>query len=151
EAMLAGGLRFDALVEPRHLPMLARFAERWPDLPIVIDHAAKPFAAERKLDPWRDDIAALGALGLHCKLSGLRTEQAAGQSADELTPYVEHLVATFSRRLMWGSDWPVIRLAGDDWRRWYKDALRLAAQAGADPAQLFSGAATDFYGLESRP
>ena len=149
EAMLAAGLRFDALVQPRHLPMLARFAERWPDLPIVIDHAAKPYAADRKLDPWRDEIAALAARGVYCKLSGLRTEQAAGQTAVELMPYVEHLVATFGNRLMWGSDWPVVHLAGDDWRRWYDDAVHLATLAGADLDQLFSGAATDFYALES--
>jgi L-fuconolactonase len=149
EAILAAGLRFDALVQPRHLPMLARVAERWPDVPIVIDHAAKPYAADRKLDPWRDEIAALAARGLYCKLSGLRAEQAAGQTADELMPYVEHLVATFGSRLMWGSDWPVVHLAGDGWRRWYDDAVRLATRAGADLARLFSGAATDFYALES--
>jgi len=73
EAVQAAGLRLDALVEPRHLPMLARFAARWPDLPIVIDHAAKPSAADTILDPWRNDIARLGGLGLYCKLSGLRT------------------------------------------------------------------------------
>ncbi|MGJ3629643.1 amidohydrolase family protein [Sphingomonas sp. MMS24-JH45] len=58
--------------------MLARFAARWPDLPIVVDHAAKLFAARGELDPWRDDITRLADLGVHCKLSGLRTEQGPG-------------------------------------------------------------------------
>jgi L-fuconolactonase len=147
-AMLAAGLRLDALVQPRHLPMLSRFARRWPDLPIVIDHAAKPAAAHATLDPWRDAIAALADLGLHCKLSGLRTEQAPGQPADALSPYVAHLVEAFGARLMWGSDWPVVLLSGDDWRRWHADATRLADAAGADPDQLFAGAAIAFYGLE---
>ncbi len=97
EALQATGLRLDALVQPRHLPMLARFVERWPDLPIVIDHAAKPHAARAILDPWRDDIARLGGLGLYCKLSGLRTEQATGRPAADLIPYVEHLVHVFRR------------------------------------------------------
>ena len=52
-AMVAAGLRFDALIQPRHLPMLRAFAARWPDLPIVIDHGAKPRIAQRELDPWR--------------------------------------------------------------------------------------------------
>ncbi|WP_010215853.1 amidohydrolase family protein [Sphingomonas sp. PAMC 26621] len=147
EAMRVEGLRLDALVQPRHLPMLARFAARWPDLPIVIDHAAKPDAARMTLDPWRGDIAALGGLGLSCKLSGLRTEQAPGQPAEALMPYVAHLVETFGARLMWGSDWPVVRLSGDDWRRWHDDARHLAARAGADLDQLFGGAAIAFYGL----
>lgn len=146
-AMQAAGLRLDALVQPRHLPMLARFVERWPDLPIVIDHAAKPFAAAGTLDPWREDIAALAGLGVHCKLSGLRTEQAPGQPASDLAPYVAHLVETFGPRLMWGSDWPVVLLSGDDWRRWHDDALRMARDAGADIDRLFHDAAVDFYAL----
>jgi L-fuconolactonase len=148
EAMQAANLRLDALIQPRHLPMLARFAARWPDLPIVIDHAAKPNAAAGLLDPWSEDIAALADLGLHCKLSGLRTEQALGQPADDLKPYVEHLVAAFGDRLMWGSDWPVLLLAGDDWCRWHADAARLAASAGADIDRLFRGAAASFYALK---
>ena len=147
-AMQAAGLRLDALVQPRHLPMLARFVERWPDLPIVIDHAAKPFAATGTLDPWREHIATLAGLGVQCKLSGLRTEQAPGQPADDLAPYVAHLVEAFGPRLMWGSDWPVVRLSGDDWRRWHDDALRMARAVGADIDRLFHGAAVDFYGLE---
>ncbi|WP_442678060.1 amidohydrolase family protein [Sphingomonas sp. ASY06-1R] len=147
EAMQAAGLRLDALVQPRHLPMLARFATRWPDLSIVIDHAAKPYAATAILQPWADEIAVLAGLGIHCKLSGLRTEQAADQPADALKPYVEHLVAAFGERLMWGSDWPVLLLAGDSWSRWYADAARLAADAGANADQLFRGAAMNFYAL----
>jgi L-fuconolactonase len=149
EAMIAHGLRFDALIEPRHLPTLARLAARWPALPIVIDHGAKPRAARGELEPWRADIARLAENpAVHCKLSGLRTEQAPGQPADALRPYVEHLVALFGPRLMWGSDWPVLLHAGDDYRDWIAAAERLAAPA--DPAardSLFSGAAARFYDL----
>ena len=148
EAMVANGLRLEALVQPRHLPMLVRLAERWPDLAIVIDHAAKPRADLGLLDPWRAEIGALAELGLYCKLSGLRTEQAIGQPADALMPYVDHLVASFGDRLMWGSDWPVLWLAGDSWQRWFEDSLSMATRAGADIGRLFAGAATDFYALE---
>jgi L-fuconolactonase len=148
EAIQTAGLRLDALIQPRHLTMLAKFAARWPSLPIVIDHAAKPFAAAGLVQPWADEIAALADLGLHCKLSGLRTEQVPGQPADALAPYVDHLVIAFGDRLMWGSDWPVLLLAGDDWHCWHADATRLAAQAGADPDCLFREAAARFYALD---
>jgi L-fuconolactonase len=148
-AMIDHDLRLDALVQPRHLPMLAQFAARWPRLPIVIDHAAKPFAATGELDPWRRDIAALAELGIWCKLSGLRTEQGEGQPADALQPYVDHLVACFGDRLMWGSDWPVLHLSGDDYATWYADARRLARLPdGTATERLFAGAATEFYGLD---
>lgn len=150
EAMLAHGVRFDALIQPRHLPVMARFAERWPDLPIVIDHGAKPFAAEGILDPWRDELAALaGYPQIWCKLSGLRTEQARGQAADALAPYVAHILACFGGRTMWGSDWPVLLHSGDSYSDWVDDVLRLAGELDeAGRERLFAGAVRAFYGLE---
>jgi L-fuconolactonase len=149
EAMIAHRLRFDALVLPRHLRPLHAFARRWPELPIVIDHAAKPFAARGELDPWRDEIAALAALpNVWCKLSGLRTEQAPGQAADALAPYVDHLTRHFAGRLMWGSDWPVLLHAGDSYGDWVAAARALAAPADeAQETELFHGAAARFYGI----
>lgn len=147
-AMRDHGLRFDALIQPRHLPMLARFADRWPDLPIVIDHAAKPKAAAGELDPWREQIAALAARGVWCKLSGLRTEQAPAQSASELRPYVAWLVEHFGERLMWGSDWPVLLMSGDSYSDWVAVARELAGVEGASRDRLFRGAAAEFYGIE---
>ncbi|MEQ7874469.1 amidohydrolase family protein [Sphingomonas sp. ASV193] len=144
-AMYEAGLCFDALVQPRHLPALAAFAARWPGLPIVIDHGAKPHAAAGTLDPWRDDMARLADAGCWCKLSGLRTEQAPGQSADSLAPYVDALLRLFGDRLMWGSDWPVLHMAGDRYADWLGEARRLAG--AADAARLFGGAAAAFYGV----
>lgn len=144
EAMLAHDLRFDALIQPRHLKPLHAFAARWPELKIVIDHAAKPFAARNELDPWREEIAALAELpNLWCKLSGLRTEQAQGQPAAELSPYVEHLVARFAGKLMWGSDWPVLLHAGDSYADWVRAARDMAKSD--DEAALFEGTARSFY------
>ncbi|MDN5786180.1 amidohydrolase, partial [Pseudorhodobacter sp.] len=53
-------LTFDALVLPQHLQALHRFANGNPDLPIVIDHAAKPALAAATSDLrhklWRDGM-----------------------------------------------------------------------------------------------
>lgn len=149
QAMIANGLRFDALVEPRHLPALARFARQWPGLPIVIDHGGKPDAANLMLDPWRDDMAALASLpNVWCKLSGLRTQQRQGQDAALLAPYVTHILACFGARTMWGSDWPVLLHMGDSYADWIEDALMLAGDIGeAGSSRLLEGAAREFYGL----
>jgi L-fuconolactonase len=148
-ALLAHGLRFDALVEPRHLPALVRFAQSWPQLQIVIDHAGKPDAANFSQDPWRDDLAALARLpNVWCKLSGLRTQQAQGQDAAALAPYVAHLLDCFGARAMWGSDWPVLLHMGDSYADWIDDTLALVGDmAAADRSRLFEGAAREFYGL----
>jgi L-fuconolactonase len=149
DAMIAHRLRFDALVQPRHLTALAVFAGRWPELAIVIDHGAKPDVANGGLDPWRDDIARLAALpNVHCKLSGLRTEQGSGQAADALEPYVRHLVGQFGDRLMWGSDWPVLLDTGDGYADWVAAAEALARPVDeAARTMLFRGSAARFYGL----
>jgi L-fuconolactonase len=149
EAMIDHCLSFDALVLPRHLPHLLAFAQRWPDLSIVIDHGAKPAIAAGTLDPWRADIAALAAQpNVFCKLSGLLTEAAPGQSPTALAPYVAHLVQAFGpARLMWGSDWPVLDLAGDYavWRMLAQDLSGLSNPA--DLAALFGETARRFYRL----
>jgi L-fuconolactonase len=49
---------------------------------------------------------------------------------------------------MWGSDWPVLLLAGDRYTDWVADAERLAAPADeAARRSLFHDAAVRFYGL----
>ena len=148
EAMIANGLRFDALVFTRHLPNLASFAERWPDLPIVIDHMAKPPIARGEIDDWSREMARLAALpNVMCKLSGLFTEMADGQARDLLRPYVERVCGLFGpERLMWGSDWPVINLAGD-MAEWHALAAELTGFDDAGRALLFGGTAAQFYGI----
>lgn len=146
EAMIAADLSFDALVKPRHLPAMLELVRRWPDLRVVIDHGAKPEIAAGGLDPWREQMAALAARpGVHCKLSGLLTEAGAAPTADAVAPYAKHLIEVFAPdRLMWGSDWPVLNLAGDypSWRAmceaWVPSEQRLA---------LFGETARRFYRL----
>lgn len=149
EAMVAHGLRFDALVFPRHLPHLRRFAQRWPTLPIVIDHGAKPPIASRQLDPWRAEIELFAALpNVMCKLSGLFTEMAPEQEREALLPYVRHLAQIFGPdRLMWGSDWPVILLAGG-YAEWFELAGEMSGFDIIGRAALFGGTAARFYGIQ---
>jgi L-fuconolactonase len=121
EAMLDHGLVFDALVRPLHLSRLLVLADRHPDLPIVIDHCAKPRIRDGLFEPWASDMQALARRGnVYVKLSGLATEAAAGWSHQALAPYVRLVMRAFgSGRLLWGSDWPVLNLAGD-YESWIK-------------------------------
>lgn len=149
EAMVQHGLRFDALIQPRHLPILLEFARRWPKLPIVIDHGAKPHIPRGEMEPWQAQLAELSLLpNIYCKLSGLRTEQTTGAPSAELEPYIRALVASFPGRLMWGSDWPVLLHARDSYADWLQCALRYAGMRDEEQLDsLFSGAAREFYGL----
>jgi L-fuconolactonase len=148
DAMAAHGLSLDALVLTRHLPHLLTLARRRPELAIVIDHGAKPPIAAGDGDgAWARGIEALAALPqVFCKLSGLLTEAGPGQGGEALSPYVAHLVAAFGpARLMWGSDWPVLNLAGDyaGWLALAKDLSGLTDPA--ELAALLGGTCRRFY------
>lgn len=151
------GLRLDALITPRHLPVVEELARRVPSLPIVIDHCAKPVFDGTDPGPdWRRGIDALAAHPqVFCKLSGLANEFGPGWSADTLRPVFDHVLWAFGpERLMWGSDWPVLELAGT-YADWLQVAQTLcAALSDADRAQVFGQTAVRFYDLtakEQRP
>jgi L-fuconolactonase len=49
---------------------------------------------------------------VHCKVSGLLTEAGDRTRPADLLPYVQAVWTAFGpARLLWGSDWPVLRLA----------------------------------------
>lgn len=153
-AMSRCGLTFDALVHPQHLAALETLGWRHPDLPVVIDHGAKP-----KLQAWRGNAAAMAAwrddmrrLARHpqvfCKLSGLLTEAGTDWQESDLLPAMQSLLEIFGpSRLIWGSDWPVMTLAGDyaDWMRLSEQVL--AGLTADEKEQIFSRNAVGFYRL----
>lgn len=147
KALAREGLRLDVPARPRHLPLLAELAERHPALAVVIDHGAKPAIARGEFAGWARDIAQVARDTLvFCKLSGLATEASAGWTDEELRPYVDHLVACFGPdRLMWGSDWPVVELAGG-FGRWRDTCLRLLPPDLH--AAVMGETARAFYGLD---
>jgi L-fuconolactonase len=114
-AMAMQGLVFDALVTPRHLASLRTLAMRHADLSIVVDHGAKPEIGDGLAQPWADDIAAFAKCpNVRVKLSGLMTELRPRHSPDALMVHARHLLQCFGpERVMFGSDWPVLNLAGD--------------------------------------
>jgi L-fuconolactonase len=120
DAMMQLDLSFDALIYPRHLPVIAEVARRFPKLKIVVDHGAKPAIAAGEIDAWRAEMATVARFpNIYCKVSGLLTEAGPNWRAAQLASYVAHLHACFgAERLMWGSDWPVLNLSAD-YQQWW--------------------------------
>ncbi len=150
EAMLACGLTFDALVKPLHLSRVLVLAARYPALRIVVDHGAKPDIAGRQWGGWATGIAELARMPqVFCKLSGLWNEAAPGSDAKGLGQYIRHLVACFGPdRIMWGSDWPVLELAGS-YCAWHAAACELVPHVKYP--QVFVQVARHAYRLEGWP
>ena len=149
-ALIERDLCFDALVRSAHLPYLLKCLTRHPDLRAVVDHGAKPNVANGEWQPWADSIAAIASqTSAYCKVSGLITEVSDMQTYDDIMPYLNHLLDIFGpERLIWGSDWPVLNLAGD-YKSWHDAAVnRLVVLSEADQNRIFGSNAIEFYGLK---
>ena len=112
-------LTFDFLARPNNLIYIPKIMNLVPNLRAVLDHIGKPEIAEKKIQPWLNDIRKISSIdNVFCKLSGMITE--ANQKnwrVEDLKPYVHHVLSLFGAdRIMFGSDWPVCTLAGQ-----YKD------------------------------
>lgn len=155
------GGRFDALVKPQQLDALLRFVRRHPELPVIVDHAAKPALAEgwkgEWAEPWRRRMAELARHPqVSCKFSGLLTEAAPDAlrthraRVDTLRPVWDHLLETFGPgRLLWGSDWPVLTLAAD-YDAWVEASAELIDELGRDDRMgVWLGNAVRVYDLRT--
>ncbi|MFD3451164.1 amidohydrolase family protein [Streptomyces sp. NPDC058691] len=149
-AVADAGLVYDLVVLAEQLPSAAKAAALLPDLVFVLDHLGKPPIAAGTLRPWADDVRALAALpNAVCKLSGMVTEADWDSwTAAGLAPYADTVLEAFGPdRLMFGSDWPVSRLAAS-----YAEVVGAARTLtdGLAPAErdaVFSGTARRVYGL----
>ena len=146
EAIIAHDLTFDALGFPVHLPRFHEIFTRYPKMRAVIDHGMKPVIRNGEFDQWAKAIASIAeTTSVYCKLSGLANEAGTDWTPQSLAPYIEHLLKIFGpNRLMWGSDWPVLELAGS-YDNWLATARSLIPHADA-PA-IFGGTAARFYRL----
>jgi L-fuconolactonase len=81
-----------------------------------------------------------------CKLSGLVTEAAKDWHVSDLRDPVDHALACFgAQRMLWGSDWPVVNLAGG-YDRWFAAAESLlAGLSGDERSAIFGGNAARVY------
>jgi len=151
-AIAERGLRLDALILPRHLDVTAQVAQALPNLPIVIDHCAKPVIASGADagDEWREGMARLAACpNVFCKISGLANEAGTHWCVVGLQGVVDHVLAEFgATRLMWGSDWPVLNLVGSyaTWRD--ASAQLLSGLSTSQQTAVYGQTAIEFYGLE---
>lgn len=141
---------FDLLFYVKHLHHAATLAEQLPNLPMVIDHLAKPHIRDGRMDDWLPEFQSAARYpNIFCKLSGMITE-ADWQSwtARDLQPYVEAALEAFGpERLMFGSDWPVCELAGS-----YSGVLAaldqtLGSISEGDRQMIFGETAKQFYRL----
>lgn len=141
---------YDILVHQQQLPELIQFVNHFPAQAFVIDHCAKPAIKSKEMASWKHNMQVLAQYpNVYGKLSGLLTE-ANWQHwrKEEIYPYLDAVFESFGTdRLMFGSDWPVLLLAGayTEWKNLIYTYVQQFSKK--EQAQIFTDNATTFYKL----
>lgn len=144
------GYTYDILIYPDQLKYTVEFVQEFPAQLFVLDHLAKPYIKDRKIEEWKKDIQKLAAFeNVYCKISGMVTEADWDNWViQDFSSYLEVVVEAFGmKRVMYGSDWPVCLVAAS-----YDQVLGLVqnffSKFSQDEQNLFFGMnAAKFYNL----
>lgn len=144
------GLPFDLVLHPGQLGMAAQVVAAHPRVQFVLDHLGKPPIGSADLSEWTRGIADLAALpNIVAKISGLTIEgDRRSWSTEDLRDPIELALELFGPdRLMFGSDWPLVRLSGG-YTKWLRAAVSLVGALDPDQvSEIFGGTAVRVYGL----
>ena len=107
------GFTYDILVFPHQLGTVLEFVRLFPKQKFVIDHLAKPYIKAGYYDGWSALMRAIAKHeNVYCKVSGMVTEADwRGWKQEDFRPYIDLVTEAFgTKRLLFGSDWPVCLL-----------------------------------------
>lgn len=144
------GFTYDVLIFPDQLKYARELVKTFPGQKFVVDHIAKPDIKTGSSIDWEKDIRALADHeNVFCKISGMVTEADWERwKKEDFTPYIDTVVKAFGTgRIMYGSDWPVCRVAAS-----YSKMLEIVSQyfsrfSATEQAAFFGGNASSFYHL----
>mgnify|MGYP000707402700 FL=1 len=107
---------YDILVFPHQLGSVLEFVKKFPHQKFVIDHIAKPYIKDGYFEGWATMVTAIGKHeNVSCKMSGMVTEADFNTwTPEQIHPYMDTALEAFgSKRILFGSDWPVCLVAGN--------------------------------------
>jgi len=105
------GIAVNVLAGPEHLPAVAQMAERFPAVPILIDHFAHPRLSEPPADLAEPLLGLARFPGVYVKLSGYYYFSREPFPYHDCWDLARAVYDAFGpRRLVWGSDFPHVLL-----------------------------------------
>lgn len=143
-------LSLDLSIKPFQAEETIAMIERNPENKFILDHLGKPGIKNDGFGEYKKYISRFAQFpNLGAKLSGLITEADwQNWNIDTIRPYFEFAVEKFgTKRLVFGSDWPVVLLAGS-LKEWLHAALELASNCTQQERDdLFYNNAKKYYGI----
>tara|TARA_R110002050_G_scaffold261556_1_gene401646 strand:- start:137613 stop:138449 length:837 start_codon:yes stop_codon:yes gene_type:complete len=142
---------YDILIFPHQLGAALEFVKRFPNQKFVIDHIAKPYIKDNFFDGWALVMKEIAKQeNVFCKLSGMITEADYNTwTPKQLEPYMDLVLNAFgTKRIMFGSDWPVCLVAGN-----YSQVKSIVTNfignlSEAEQEAVMGGNAIQFYNLK---
>lgn len=144
---------YDILIYPTQLKAALHLVRELPQVDFVVDHLAKPYIKDQKINTWSNYMRQLAAQPhVLCKVSGMVTEADWQHwTKKDFYPYLDVLFESFGPdRLMFGSDWPVCLVAAEYTQviGLVRDYMTNVGFSASDQAKVFGENATRFYRLE---
>jgi len=141
---------YDILIYHHQLTEAIDLVRQFPVQKFVVDHLAKPNIGHHEFTNWSKGIRQLASYeNVWCKLSGFTTEANWNTwKAEDILPYFDFVLENFgSKRLMYGSDWPVCLLSSG-----YRSQLNFVEEfisklSVSEKQHIMGGNAIDFYNL----
>ncbi len=153
QQLAAFDFTFDLLIAPPQLKAALQLVRACPNVKFVIDHLAKPYIREQKLNTWSNYMKQLSENpNVYCKISGMVTEADwLNWKKEEFYPYLDVVFETFGTdRLLFGSDWPVCLVAAE-----YEQVIGAVENymnavgfSETDKVKVFGQNIIDFYGID---
>ena len=141
---------YDILIYERQLSPSIQFVDCHPEQIFVLDHIAKPRIGDSMIEPWKTQMFEMAKReNVSCKLSGIATEANWSEwKKEDLIPYMDVALEAFGAdRMMFGSDWPVARLAVE-YGPWVEICREFISTLSGDEQNLIEGdVASKVYGL----
>jgi L-fuconolactonase len=144
------GFTYDILIFPQHLFAANELVKQFPGQKFVIDHIAKPYIKAGLIDDWKKDIQTIAQYdNVYCKISGMVTEADYKLwKKEDISPYLDVVAEAFgTKRIMYGSDWPVCLVAAS-----YNEMMNIVKEYFAsftitEQEDVFGNNAAAFYNL----
>jgi len=141
---------YDILIFPDQLQYAYELVKSFPGQRFVIDHIAKPYIKDHKTDEWRNDMFLFkSCANVYCKISGMVTEADwMNWKYEDFVTCLDVVTETFgTKRIMFGSDWPVCLVAASYERMTGIVQQYFSSFSKDEQADFFGNNAIQFYNL----
>lgn len=144
------GLVFDICLKNHQIQDAIKMVEKSQQTTFVLDHFGSASLKDKSFQHWKEDLKVLSSFSnVSVKLSGLLTQTPSPVPPKELTAVFETVIEAFgSSRLLFGSDWPVVKLNGS-YQVWVDMVKReISSLSSQDQEAVFCGNAGRIYRLK---